>query len=191
MLRKYGLWGIGLLLVFSLTYGFLSGTFLAERKSAPKASPTRPNMEVAQKDLNIKVAPQTDIVQKIKYTKCGEEEIQQKKAGPELAGLTLQQIQQVYTGWSIDTFDTREIVLSLNVDDYCKKHSDHMFLGVHEGLVAVFYGEPGPQALLKEETSIPLQDIQPQDRLELEKGIVVKDRSELLQTLEGLQEHRE
>jgi hypothetical protein len=55
--------------------------------------------------------------------------------------------------------------------------------------VAIFHGRPGPTALLKEETNIPLESINPQDLQELEQGIVVKDRSELLQTLEGLQEH--
>lgn len=147
------------------------------------------NAEVAQQGLQIKVTPQTQIIQKIKYTKCGEEEVIQELANDKLIGMNAQQIRQVYQGWSLETFDIKEVMLTLVVDGYCKKHSDNMFLGIHNGFVAVYYGTPGTTALLKEETNISLQSIHPQDQKDLEQGIIVKDRSELLQTLEGLQEH--
>lgn len=190
MLRRYGIWAIGLFMSVAMSYGFFSGNFLGYSKPVPKISPTPPNAEVTQKDLKVKVSPQTEIVQKVTYTKCGDEEVTREKANQNLIGFTYQQVQQFYPGWTIETFDTKEIILTLVVDGYCKVHNDHMFLGAHNGHVAIFYGEPGSKALLKEETNIALQDIQPQDRNELEKGIVIKDRAELLQTLEGLQEHR-
>lgn len=190
MLRKCGFWAMGLLLGFALSYNFYTNNYFDHLKFGSRIPTTPPNAEVTQTDLKIKVTPQTEITQKIKYTKCGDEEVTKITAGEKLVGLSLQQIQQLYPGWTIETFDAREIVLSLVVNDYCKMHNEHMFLGVHNDHVAIFAGEPGPRALLKEETNILLESIQPQDRLELEKGIVVKDRSELLQTLEGLQEHR-
>jgi hypothetical protein len=190
MLRKYGIWSVGMLVSLIIGCFVFYNIFLDQAKSKPMVPSVPPNAEVTQKDLKIKVTPETEIIQKIKYTKCGDEEVLQEKANQKLIGLTMRQVQQIYGGWTIDTFDTKEIVLTLISDGYCTSHSEHMFLGVHNGHVAVFHGEPGSKALLKEETNILLQDIQPQDRNDLEKGIEVKDRSELLQALEGLQEHR-
>ncbi|MEM5769060.1 MAG: BofC C-terminal domain-containing protein [Bacillota bacterium] len=190
MLRKCVLGALGLLLGFALSYSLYMNNYFHPLKYGARLPVDPPNAEVTQTDLKIKITPQTEITQKIKYTKCGEEEVTKITAGEKLVGLTFQQMQQLYPGWTIETFDARDVVLKLVVDDYCKTHSEHMFLGVHNDHVAIFAGKPGPGALLKEETNILLQSVQPQDRLELEKGIVVKDRSELLQTLEGLQEHR-
>lgn len=190
MLRKYGLWFIGLLIGVALSYSFYAGNFISHFKLTSKEPTSQQNAEVTQTDLKIRVMPQTKITQKIKYLKCGEEEVTKVTAGANLLGLNFQEVQQLYGGWTIETFEAKEIVLSLVVDGYCKTHSEHMFLGTHNDHVAIFLGEPGTKALLKEETNILLESVQPQDRVELEKGIVVKDRSELLQTLEGLQEHR-
>lgn len=190
MWRKYGLGSIGLLICAALVYSLSSGTFFDHLQTEPKLSADSLNAEVTQKELKIKLTPQTEIIQKIKYTKCGDEEITRAVADQKLIGLSFQQVRSMYPGWTIETFDTKEVVLTLAVDGYCKQHSEYMFLGIHNEHVAIYAGKPGPQALLKEATNISLQDLQPQDRVELEKGIVIKDRAELLQTLEGLQEHR-
>jgi hypothetical protein len=190
LFKRYGTWIIGLFVVVVLSYALFSSSFPGWPKSTPGDDKVPQNTEVAKHDTKVKVTPNTEIVQKIEYTKCGEEEIVRTKVADNQVGFSLQQLQQVYQGWTIETFDTQEIILSLAVDTYCKMHNDHTFLGISKGYVAVFYGTPGPKALLKQETHIPIDSLHPQDRSELEKGMVVKDRSELLQTLEGLQEHQ-
>jgi hypothetical protein len=190
LLQKKGILVVGLICAVALSYRLFAGGYLGQPQTVPEKSVAPQDREVVQQDLQIKVTPQTEIVQKIKYTKCGDEEITREPASAKLVGMTAQQLCQVYQGWSVETFDRQEVVLVLQVDGYCKIHNDNMFVGIHNGYVAVFYGQPGPQALLKEETNIPLESVQTQDQEELTKGIIVKDRSELLQTLEGLQEHR-
>lgn len=190
MLHKKGIWIIAFICTAVLSYSLFAGGYLGQPQRVPEKSVTPQDREVVQQDLQLKVTPQTKIVKRVKYTKCGDEEIMQEDASAELVGMTAQQLSQVYQGWSVETFDLHEVVLVLQVDAYCKTHNDNMFVGIHNGYVAVFYGQPGPQALLKEETNIPLESVQAQDQKELGQGIIVKDRSELLQTLEGLQEHR-
>jgi hypothetical protein len=62
-----------------------------------------------------------------------------------------------------------------------------MFIGIKDGYVAVFYGKPGPKAIVKEVTTIAVNKIMPQDVEELRRGMVVQSREELLRTLEGMQ----
>jgi len=75
----------------------------------------------------------------------------------------------------------------LKVDSYCREHANNMFIGIKDGYVAVFYGKPGPKAILKEVTKISVNNIMPQDVEELRRGLVVQSREEMLRTLEGME----
>lgn len=145
-----------------------------------------PPAEVAQ-DARIKVAADTELIQKIIYLKCNDEEVFRTKPADSLIGLNLNQVQKVYAGWTIEKFDTKEVVLSLKVDSYCREHANNMFIGVKDGFVAVYYGKPGPRAIIRETTRIPLTNLSPEDQDELRHGMVVQSREEVLRTLEGMQ----
>lgn len=143
--------------------------------------------QVAKQDSKIKITPNTDIVQKIVYTKCSDEEVIRTKPAENLVGLNYYQVQNIYSGWTIDKFDNLEVVMVLQVDSYCREHANNMFLGIKDGYVAVYYGKPGSKAIFKEITKIPVSNIMPQDVEELQRGLVVQSKEELLQTLEGMQ----
>lgn len=143
--------------------------------------------EVAKQDSKIKITANTDLVQKIVYTKCGDDEVFRTKPADNLVGLNFSQVQKVYTGWSIDKFDTKEVEMNLKVDSYCREHANNMFVGIQDGHVAVFYGKPGPRAIVKEVTKIPISQLSSEDVEELRQGMVVQSREELLRTLEGMQ----
>ncbi|MDR7865227.1 MAG: BofC C-terminal domain-containing protein [Sporomusaceae bacterium] len=151
-----------------------------------KESPAR-DTEVAKQDTKIKITATTDFTQKITYLKCGDEETFHSKPADNLVGLTAAQVQKVYTGWTMDKFDTQEAVLSLKIDSYCREHANNTFIGVKDGYVAVYSGRPGPRAIVKEITRIPVQQLTIEDIEELKRGMVVKSREELLRTLEGMQ----
>lgn len=143
--------------------------------------------EVVKQDGKIKISANTDIVQKITYTKCNEQEIFKTKPPDNLVGLNFSQVQKIYNGWSIDKFDTKEVEMSLKVDSLCREHANNMFIGIKEDKVTVFYGVPGPKAIVKEVTKIPITALMPQDVEELRQGLVVQSKEELLRTLEGMQ----
>lgn len=143
--------------------------------------------EVTKQDAKIKITANTDLVQKIIYAKCNDEEVFRTKPADNLVGLNMQQFQKVYSGWTIHKFDTMELEMSLKVDSYCREHANNMFIGIKDGNVAVFYGKPGPKAILKEVTKIPVSKLVQEDLDELRRGMIVQSREELLRTLEGMQ----
>ncbi len=143
--------------------------------------------EVANQDNKIKILANTDIVQRIVYLKCGDEEILQTKPADNLVGMNYSQVQKTYPGWTIDKFDALDVEMTLKVDSLCREHANNIFIGVKDGYVAVYYGRPGPKAILKEVTNIPVNKLMPQDLEELRRGMVVQSREEVLRTLEGMQ----
>ncbi|BBB92857.1 MAG TPA: BofC C-terminal domain-containing protein [Methylomusa anaerophila] len=143
--------------------------------------------EVAKHDSKIKITPDMDLVQKIIYSKCGDEEVFRTKPPDNLIGLNFNQLQKIYSGWNITTFDTKEVEMSLKVDSLCREHANNMFIGIKDGYVAVYYGVPGPKAIIKEVTKIPVSSLTPQDLGEIRQGLVIQTKEELLRTLEGLQ----
>lgn len=157
----------------------------------PQAGGMKPMMphetEVAKQDTKIKITSNTDLIQKIIYLKCNDEEVFRTKPANNLVGLNYQQVQKVYSGWAIDKFDVAEVGMTLKVDSYCREHANHMFLGVKDGYIAIYYGKPGTRAIVKEVTNIPVNKLMPQDLEELRRGLEVQSREELLRTLEGMQ----
>ncbi|CQR73998.1 hypothetical protein SOV_21170 [Sporomusa ovata DSM 2662] len=143
--------------------------------------------EVVKKDSKIKISADTDLVQKITYTKCKDQEVFRTKPPDNLVGLTFNQVQQIYSGWTIEKFDTKEVEMTLTVDSFCREHSNNMFIGIKNDYVTVFYGVPGPKAIVKEVTKIPVSSLMPQDVQELQQGLIVQSKEELLRTLEGMQ----
>ncbi|MDR3562710.1 MAG: BofC C-terminal domain-containing protein [Negativicutes bacterium] len=166
---------------FVLAYYF--GAFSLFRETVPRL----PMEAEVAKDSKLKVTANTDLVQKILFLKCNDEEVYRTKPAENLVGLSLYQVQKVYNGWTIDRFDAQEVDLSLKVDSYCREHANNQFVGAKDGFVAVFYGKPGAKAIVKEITDIPLSRLSGEDVDELRRGLVVQSREDLLRTLEGMQ----
>ena len=147
----------------------------------------RQQAEVSKQESKIKITPQTDIVQRIIYTRCNDEEQYRTKPADSLVNLNYHQFQNVYSSWTIETFDDLEVKMILKVDSLCREHTNHQFIGLQDGYVAVFYGKPGNKPLLKEVTKIPVGKLLPEDASELNKGMIVHSREELLMFIEGLE----
>lgn len=160
--------------------GYLS--FTEEDKSLPFQE-----TEVIKPEGKIKINANTDLVQKIIYLKCSEEEILRTKPTEKLIGLTIYQLQKVYQGWVFDKFDSDEVDMTLKVDSYCREHANNMFIGISDGHVAIFYGKPGSKPIIKEKTNIKASQLMTEDVEELKNGITVGSKEELLRTLEGMQ----
>lgn len=144
--------------------------------------------EVAKQEGKIKITANTDLIQKTRYLKCMDEEILRTKPADDLIGLNYSQTQKIYPKWNIEKFDTDEVEMTLEINSMCREHANNIFIGIRDGYVAVFYGVPGPKAILKEVTNIPLSKIMPEDLKEISSGLRVSSREELLRTLEGMHE---
>lgn len=149
--------------------------------------PVKPGAQAANNDARIRVTPDTELVQKITYAQCGDQEEYRVKTPENLIGLNLLQFQKVYAGWTIDQFDIKQVEMSLQVDSLCREHANNMYIGIKDGYVSVFYGSPGNKPIVKEVTAIPAGKLMPQDIEELQRGMVVHSKEDLLRTLEGMQ----
>ncbi|MBP2634123.1 MAG: hypothetical protein H6Q72_30 [Firmicutes bacterium] len=145
------------------------------------------NSELVKQDGKIKISPDAVLVQTITYSKCKDNEVFRTKPPDNLIGLNFSQVQKIYSGWNIEKFDTKEIEMTLSVDSLCREHSNNMFIGINDGYVTVFYGVPGPKAIIKEVTTISVNGLMPQDVQELRQGLIIQSKEELLRTLEGMQ----
>ena len=143
--------------------------------------------EVVKQEGKIKIANHTDLVQKIVYLKCNDEEVLRTKPTEKVVGLTIYQLQNIYHGWVFDKFDTNEVHMTLKIAGYCREHANNIFIGIQDGRVAVFYGKPDSKRIVKEVTNIEINKLMEQDVEELQQGLVVSSTEELLRTLEGMQ----
>ncbi|MBP2643074.1 MAG: hypothetical protein H6Q67_961 [Firmicutes bacterium] len=172
----------GMLLMAVVAIYFI-GTWVVSRNAVPSI----PYIETTSQDGKIKIQEDCTLVQKIIYDKCGDEEEFSSKATSSLVGLTLTQVKNIYSGWAIEKFDSHEVIMTLTIDSFCRDHVNNMFLGVHDGKITIFYGHPGPKAIVKEVTDIPVSRLQEKDAEDVRRGLVVGSREELLRALEGLQ----
>lgn len=147
------------------------------------------DLQAGSQGGKIRITASTEMVQTIKYLKCGDQEVFHIKPPDNLVGMNFDQLSKVYPDWSIEKFDTDTIEMSLTVDSFCREHANYMFIGLSGDHVTVFYGKPGPKAIIKETTQIDVGSLMPQDVAELKQGITVESREELMRTLEGLQSH--
>lgn len=145
------------------------------------------NQEVSMIDNKIKVRADTLIVQTFFYSKCNEQETIQFKPDKNLVGMDYKTFQSQYSKWNIENFSEEKITMSLQVNDYCREHKANMFLGIKDGYVAIFYGKPGPKAILKEITKTPVSNLQPQAIEEIKQGLIFSSKAEMLYILEGMQ----
>lgn len=181
--KKLAVLATGVILIVGMSAYYIAyHSFLGENGSL-----VAQETEVVKPEGKIKVTANTDLVQKILYLKCNDEEVLRTKPTEKLVGLTIYQLQKVYQGWVFDKFDSDEIVMTLRVDSYCREHANNMFIGIQDGNVAVFHGKPGARSIIKEKTNIPVNKFMAQDIEELRHGMVVQSKEELLRTLEGMQ----
>lgn len=181
--KKFVLVTTGMLLVIGIMAYYLAYlSFTGEDRSL-----SLEETEVSKQEGKIKTTAHTDLVQKIMYLKCNDEEVIRTKPTEKLVGLTIYQLQKVYQGWMIDKFDSDEVHMTLKVDSYCREHANNLFIGIQDDKVAVFYGKPGSKSIVKEITNIPLSSLMSQDIEELKHGMIVQSTEELLRTLEGMQ----
>ena len=179
-------WFAGVLFILATLTGYFGYGYIS--KTPPLIDyRTQPPSERVQHDAKITITEETIIQQKMIYKKCGNEEVIRTKPSESYIGMTLAQLQAAYPGWHIDYFDAAEVRMTLEVDDFCREHANGMYLGVKDGYVAVFYGKPGLKPIVKEVTTIAIKRLTAADVAELEKGIIINSKEELLRTLEGMQ----
>lgn len=151
-----------------------------------KANLLVPNKNEAANYEN-KISSETEFIQRIHYTRCGEEEVIRTKPADNIIGLSLNELGTTYKGWNIVTFSEKEVEMTIDIDNFCQEHANNEYIGIKDGVVTVFYGKPGSKPIVKESTEIHSNKLMSQDIEILQRGLLVHTKEELMQTLEGLQ----
>lgn len=149
-------------------------------------NPSEQEQQVSKNDPLIRIKQDTKIDQTVFFVKCKDQTRQEVRPKESESALTYPAFQALYPAWNIETFSEEKVVMSLQMDAYCKEHLEHMFIGRQGDYVAVFYGKPGQKPMLKEMTKIPMSGLHPQAAEEVSQGIVFQSKEEMLQILEGL-----
>lgn len=174
---------LGFVISFLLATAIVGGLWFYDQTAGAK-----PVEEAASDiDRSMRIAGDTVLEQIYFYQKCQEREIIASKPANNLIGLDYRAFQQQYDEWNIETFSSNRVVMSLNVDDYCREHKANMFLGEKDGKVAVFYGRPDKKPILKEVTDMPVGTLQEQAVAEIKQGLPFSSKAEMLYILEGMQ----
>ncbi|HHY36966.1 MAG TPA: hypothetical protein GX518_04670 [Firmicutes bacterium] len=131
------------------------------------------------------VGADSHLIYQVTYSLCGHREVLRERTPEDELGLTLDDLRTIYRDWNVELKGS-DVVLTSAIEGLCDNCREKIFVGIHEGRVAVYYGEPGGKAWLKEVTEIPVDNLPPRERADLEAGIPVKDEGELPHILEGL-----
>jgi len=169
-------------IIISFSYGYFR-TFLSIKE------PTKKDTDVNNIERNVsqiyemKLNPGAKLIYKTLYVKCNDELIEEKIIGKELIGLTKDELGQIEKEWKIVSFMPDEVSLFREINDICE---NHFYIGIQDGYVALFQGIPGIKSILVEQTDIIADTLREDDRLILEKGLIIKDQDEFLKIREGL-----
>lgn len=120
------------------------------------------------------------------YTRCGHSEEDQDLVSAETAEKTLTELAIDYPEYRVYPGPGEGITLEKVVKDFCPDDRTFRHIGLKDGYVAVFYGRPKENAVLKSITDIAAKDLYPADRKRLEAGIVAVGDADLERILEGL-----
>ncbi|HHY37715.1 MAG TPA: hypothetical protein GX507_02165 [Clostridia bacterium] len=126
------------------------------------------------------------VLRRIFYTRCGHSEEDQDLVSNDMAKKTLRELALDYPEHRIYPGPGDGLTIEKVVNDFCPDDRTFRHIGLKDGYVAVFYGRPKENAVLKSMTDIAAKDLYPADRKRLEAGIVAVGDADLERILEGL-----
>lgn len=125
------------------------------------------------------------MVRRTVYSKCGNQVVEELKLPQNLVGLTRIELAERLKGVWIEAFDPARVVVQETRDTYCPKHASGRYLGVADGHLAVFEGEPGNGGRAVEVFDLLITNLPEREVQDLRRGVLVTSDGELKQMLQG------
>ncbi|NLG83356.1 MAG: hypothetical protein GX493_01845 [Firmicutes bacterium] len=120
------------------------------------------------------------------HTLCGHETVTAKPDRRTLAALVGRRVGAHYAGWELVAKGPRALSLRMARHDLCPRCRRLRFLGVADGVVAVYEGTPAHPGRVLEKTTIKVDALPLPEQTDLHRGIPFTRAKERLQLLEGL-----
>lgn len=131
-----------------------------------------------------KTSPNCKLTMKRYYNECGHSIEEYASLNNELVNKTKDEIQQVYSAWTIDKFSNDEIIISRSFDSQC---GEHYIVRDKDGKVAVYLLSGDGTETELQKTEISTEFLTEADKLELQNGISANGKQELNQVIENFE----
>lgn len=123
-----------------------------------------------------------ELVQTLRYARCGHEVVRRVRADKEYKGCTLQQMQQAFADWDITAFSPSEIEMSRTLSIYCPQHL--VVLPDGAGVLGIYENAYGEGYALKKQLDIPLTALPDSVRETVHLGLGFSSAEEIESWLE-------
>ncbi len=131
-----------------------------------------------------KTSPNCKLTMKRYYNECGHSIEEYTDLNNELVNKTKDEIQQVYSAWTIDKFSNDEITISRSFDSQC---GEHYIVREKDGKVAVYLISGDGTETELQDTEISTEFLTEADKIELQNGIRANGKQELNQVIENFE----
>lgn len=131
-----------------------------------------------------KISPNCFITMKKTYNKCGHTTSEYIAIPKELVNKTRWDLEEKYTGWTIDKFSDTQIVISKEEEGEC---GEHYIVKDKEGKVVIYKLLEDGTENEYEVTDISTEYITDTDKINMKNGIKVNGKQELNQLIEDFE----
>lgn len=131
-----------------------------------------------------KISPNCFITMKKTYNKCGHTTSEYIAIPKELVNKTRWDLEEKYTGWTIDKFSDTQIVISKKEEGEC---GEHYIVKDKEGKVVIYKLLEDGTENEYEVTDISTEYITDTDKINMKNGIKVNGKQELNQLIEDFE----
>lgn len=129
-------------------------------------------------------SPETTFIFERMYNACGHYSITYRYATSQEAGLSREQVQEMYSQWSIKEFSPSIVWLCEKVDGYCP---NHYIIGENDGRIAIYRPhENGRDVYLIYQTNIEAAFLSADVQERIKEGWIVDSMEQLELLMESL-----
>lgn len=132
----------------------------------------------------IKLSPNCSVTFKTHYQECGHVSNQYTNIPKELVNKTELEVQQKYPEWTIETFESNQVVLSKNQAGEC---GEHYVLRDVEGKIVVYVINDKGEEDVFQKTEIATDYLTETDKITIKNGLKVYGKENLNQVIEDFE----
>ncbi len=186
-----------LLLILGFTFGYYATEIIDKKSNMGKLDAKimeeevqpltdEENIPTLTKAERIKVVPNTRIVFETKFLKSNDTDKQVKDPEQEIIGLSKEDIEDYYSGWTVASFTEEEIILRRTIDSYSPKHFK---VGIkkkdeHEYITVYSFTESGEE-VVDYISDKPIELLSKEDQDKLREGMIFDSMDDVYRMLEN------